>query len=251
MMLRLLFLLFFFSLSSLIATPSALFWTFVTTDIVDPCLGVFEVSNLFKPINDRFPTIPDAMVPTDIGFNIGLPWCGPLKAEAGVDYFAGARDPLFFNAKVGVDQNKLFPNAPAVSFGILYVGTTRTTDFNVWDLNFGKSLPCPIGGTVFVGGYLGNPSIGKDRGGFWAGYDHPFYKKKDCKGKDFYRWRFTADFATGDNLIGGGGVGVIYALNSYSYFQAGPTWFVSNRIYGSWKVALYFTVAFPVWRCKK
>lgn len=241
--------LYFLSTSTLCATASALFWTFATTDVLDPGMGNFEVGTLFRPIINGPPTIPDAMFPTDIGFNMGFPKWGILKAEAGVDYYGGVRNPLFFNAKIGVEECKLFRNAPSLSFGILFVGTARETDFNVWNLMVGKTLPCKLG-RAFLGGYFGNPSMGKDRGGIWGGTDTPFYKKKDCKGVDFYRWHILVDFATGDNIIGGAGVGIVYFYNPYISFMAGPTWFASNTIYGPWKIALYINVNFPVWRKK-
>lgn len=252
---KLLFILIFIS-SYLTGTQTALFWTYATTDVVPTGKGNFEMANLFRAVNNQrnnegifVATVPGAMLPTDVGFDVGLFTWGIWEAEIGLDYYGGISDPVFFNAKIAVGENKLFCGAPSFSVGMINIGTARATNFDTFDFCVGKSLPkCWGGGRIFIGGYYGNIPIGKDRGGWWVGYDLPFYKKTSHKGVDYYRWHFLADYASGKNLLGGGGFGLSYFINPDITIATGPTWFHSTEIYGTWKWAIYLNVVFPVFR---
>ncbi len=249
---RLILLFFLFYPAFLLGTQTALFWTYCTTDVVPYGKGNFEVANLFKAVNTidtpgPFSSrVPESMLPTDFGFDVGLFSCAGWQGEFGIDFFPGTDNPLYLNAKVAIDENKLFWHAPSFSVGIFNVGFSHNTSFNVVGIVVGKKIPWWCEGRLLTGGYVGNSFMGDDPGGWWIGFDLPFYKKKDCKGNDFYRWRLLADYATGRNIVGGGGIGLSYFYNADIYFSTGPTWFNSARIYGTWKWSFYLNVVFPV-----
>jgi hypothetical protein len=253
--------LFIFLLTScpLIGTQTALFWTYATTDVVPTGKAFFEWSDLFKVRNHQregngifASSVPEDSLPTDFGLDVGLFTWGIWETELGADYFAGINAPLFFNAKTSAAENKLFRNAPSLSFGIFGIGTTRDTDFNVFDITVGKSLPRRWGGgRIFFGGYYGNSSLGPDRGGWWFGYDLPFLKRTSHKGVDYYRWHLITDYASGRNFVGGGGLGLAYFINPNITFATGPTWFNHAKTNGSWKWSFYLNVVFPVFRKEK
>jgi hypothetical protein len=228
------------------AQPTSLFWTNCTTDVQPTGSANIEVYNYFTVFNRRG---HGSAFPPDVGFLVGLFTWKDLSAEAGIDYLGGTDDPLFFNTKIGMPEDKLFHKAPSFSVGIFNIGTrTRTrgrTNQNIANLVLGKSLPKKIGGHLFFGGFGGNRAMGKNRGGFWVGYARPFGRPgKDCHGKEYDRWIFEADYASGKNTIGGGGFALCYYFCPTVYIETGPVWFNSAKINGSWKwsVQLYMTI---------
>ncbi|MBI5560399.1 MAG: hypothetical protein HY883_03920, partial [Deltaproteobacteria bacterium] len=141
-----------------------------------------------------------------------------------------------FNAKLGTPEGALFEGSPAINLGIFNAGVDSKTsdgdgrtDFNIMDLIVGKTLPGNLG-RVHVGVYQGNKDTLMDKNGkkenkgFMIGYDKGFMPAKDAAG-EYNKWVVAADYASGDNAIGGGGIGVYYYFTRSISLLAGPVWF--------------------------
>lgn len=245
---RLAFLFIFFS-GSLLATPTSLFWTVCTTDIEKEGEMLLEIDNYFTVFNRRG---RGSFLSPDIGMLFGLfNWNG-LGGEAGFDYLGGTDDPLFFNAKIGVQEGWMFESAPGFCVGIFNIGTRSRgnypTDMNVVDLVFGKTLPCIVGGgQLFLGAFSGSRALRPENQGIMVGYRHGFFQKIDEEsGEKYYPWYFLADWSSGKNVLGGGGFSVQYCFNPDICLQTGPIWFNDTHINGSWKWSVLLGINIPL-----
>lgn len=234
------------------AIASSVFWTYCTTDVYPEGTASFEVDNYFTIFNRRK---HGQILPTDIGLDVGLFNWKDFEAEAGFDYLCGEDDPLYFNAKIGIQEDKLFKNAPSLSWGLINFGTrTHTrqkTNQNVVNIVIGKSLPEKIGGSdsqtrFFLGYFSGGKALGRVRLGVQAAFVHNFKKAKDCNGEEYYKWQFAADYASGNNRLGGYGFALQHYFTPKVNVQIGPTFFNTAKYNGKWKLAVFVTVAFPV-----
>lgn len=241
--------LFFFLLSfSLSATPTSVFWTNCTTNVLEPGTGDFAMMNFFAPYKTR----NHPVFPFDIGLEFGLfDWNG-FKCEAGFDYLAGINHPWFFNAKIGIEEDLLFCHAPSFSLGFFGAGTRfdfpMRTNGNVIDFVIGKDLPECIGGHLFLGAYAAQESIGRDRSGFMVAYTNYFCAAENCDGEDYYRWYFAADYASGKNAIGGGGFGIGHYFTPNISMLIGPVWFNDTSLLGKWKLLIEIDVLFQAFK---
>lgn len=236
---------FFFFLYSVItslwAVPTSLFWTNCTTGVQPEHTARICALNYF-PIKHRH---CDPAFPIDVGATYGLFSFNGMSAEAGVDFLAGTSHPFFFNAKVGVHEDWLFSSAPSLSVGIYNVGTRtggpKRTNQNIIDVVLGKSLPEL--GTVYLGGFSGSHAMGKNHGGVMVGYSYAFCKRKYvCDGREYNKWAVLADYASGKNTIGGGGIACSYYFTPDAFVTTGPVWFNSAKINGRWKWSLQLYV---------
>lgn len=247
---------FFLVCPTLLATPTSLFWTPCTTEVVPVGVGTFGIDSYFKPFPEDF---RGQILTPDIGLEIGVLNWYDLKMEVGLDYLpsfpsnlvANNLDcPVLFNAKIAVDECVLFRNAPSMSVGIFNVGVTTFSALNVFDVILGKKIPCYFGGgNLYLGAYKQCKTFGKHRQGLMIGYQKRFCKTTYCDDEEYYRWIFVADYATGKNEVGAGGFGLYYFFNPYTSLATGPTFFNSAKLYGSWKWAIFLTVSFPVVKC--
>lgn len=233
--------------SKIEATPSTLFWTNATTEVQATGTAAINSNNFFTVFNNRG---KHSSLPPDVGVTLGIFTWHDIKAEAGIDYLGGTDYPLFFNAKLGVGANKLFANAPSFSVGIFNAGTKAgVTNQNVVDFVFGFPLPLFSSDSKFyVGGFAGSKSIGPERQGAWAGINCPFSPAKDCEGKDYHKWEFSADYASGNNIIGGGGFAFTYYFTPAISLQSGPAWFNDAKLNGQWKWSVQVTINIPVFK---
>lgn len=233
-------------------TPSSLFWTNCITDVQETGTGHIDVDTYFTIFNRRK---HGQFFNPDIGLLIGLFSVKDLSAEVGFDYFGGADDPLFFNGKIGMKEDKLFKQAPSFSIGIFDLGTrTKTehrTNQNVFDIILGKSFKNFLIDDLYIGGYSGNKAIGKVRQGFMIGASKSFCKDKDCDGKEFYRWELCGDWASGKNFVGGGGIAMIHYFTPDIYLETGPVWFNTEKYNGKWKWSVQIDITFPFCTVKK
>lgn len=237
--------------SSLSAQPSSVFWTNCTTAVVPTGSAQIAVYDYFSVFNRRG---HGSTLPTDVGFTLGLFTWHDWSCEAGIDYLGGTDDPLFFNAKVGIPENKLFKGAPSFSLGIFNVGTrTREnrTNQDIVDVILGADLPGRIGGTLYVGGFSGSRAMGKVRQGYMVAYQRNFCKKTDCHKTEYYKWTFSADYASGKNTIGGGGLALWYYYTPNIYLETGPVWFNDARINGKWKWSVQIYINVPIFKPEK
>lgn len=232
------------------ATPTSVFWTNCTTDVLSTGTG--------NVVNDNYFTVFDrhgSSFPPDIGLELGIFSFKDLQAEAGIDYLGGADNPVYFNVGVSLPEDKLCSKAPSFKVGLFNAGTKyngkNRTDQNIVDFIFGKTLPDWIGGRLFIGGFTGGRAMGKNRQGFMIAYERSFCPAKYCGDIDYYKWVFCADYASGKNTIGGGGVGLYYYFTPDINIITGPVWFNSKEINGRWKWSVQVNIGFSALDCKK
>ncbi len=168
----------------------------------------------------------------------------------GIDYLGGSDYPLFFNAKMGIEEDKLFAKAPSFSVGGFWFGTrSHTTNYDVIDAIVGKTLPKWLsGGRIFLGTYFGTHTLGRDQIGYMLGYTKSFCQVQDKGGSKYWKWWLLADYASGKNFIGGGGVGIVYFFNSQAAVITGPTWFNDKQINGQWKWTVQINIFFTAFK---
>lgn len=227
------------------ATPTSLFWTDCITDVLETGSGHIDVDNFFTVFNRRG---HGQFFNPDVGFLVGLFTWQDLSIEAGIDYLGGADDPLFFNGKMGMKEDKLFKNAPSFSFGIFNLGTRTKTKFrtnqNVIDFILGKSFEHFLIDNLYIGGYSGSRALGKVRQGFMVGATKNFCKDKDCNKKEYYKWEIAGDWASGNNFLGGGGIAIIHYFTPEISIETGPVWFNTEQFNGKWKWSVQVDITF-------
>lgn len=240
------------SISLLEATPSSVFWTVCTTDVYSTGTGHIDVDNYFTVFNRRG---HGSLFPPDTGFELGVFSWEDWSLEAGIDYLGATNDPLFFNAGIGLAEDKMFCQAPSLKIGIFNVGT-RThgrgrTNQNIVDVIIGKTLPDWIGGRLCLGVFSGSRTMGKNRQGFMVSYQRAFCPAIHCDETNYHKWVVCADYASGKNTIGGGGLGVYYYFTPDISIVTGPVWFNSKEINGNWKWSVQIDISFSVFETKK
>lgn len=208
------------------ATPSTTYWTPCVMDIQAAGVTHLGIDNYFRVGNNE-------AFPVDIGPGWGAHVTKKISAEYGFDVLANQSNPLFFNAKIGYREGVLGKNMPGIQLGLFDFGTKHhVTDFNIAYLVLGKSLP-DRKTRVHVAGYYGNPGTlrsgagDRENTGWMIAMDH----QMDKAGK----WVLAADYASGKNYIGGGGVGVYYYFTKDISLLAGPMWFNDKIINGDMK----------------
>ncbi|MBI1910577.1 MAG: hypothetical protein HYS21_01095 [Deltaproteobacteria bacterium] len=223
------------------ATPSTTFWTPATSDIQPYGVLHIGIDNYFTVGRkaDR------GSLPTDVGLTIGVLPYEKLQLEVGVDLMEPSTDPLFFNAKLGTPENSLFEGSPAINIGVCTVGTDKKdaandgdgrTDYNIVDFIVGKTLPANLG-RVHAGVYYGNPSTlvdingDKENTGYMVGYDKGFMPVTDAKG-EYSKWVVAADYISGKNYVGGGGIGIARFFTRDISILTGPVWFNEPALAG-------------------
>lgn len=149
--------------------------------------------------------------------------------------------PYYLNAKLGTPEDSLFKGSPALNVGIFNVGTkSGVTDYDIVDFIVGKTLPFSLG-RLHAGYYTGNSDVlvsssgKKENDGFMVAYDRYLYKDKVLLG---------ADYASGKNAIGGGGVGLYYYFTKDISILVGPVWFNDKRLNGDTKWTTQFDANF-------
>ncbi len=218
------------------ATPSTTYWTPAISDVQPFGVWHFGMDNYFTA-ERKAESGQQGDFPTDLGITIGILPFDKLQMEVGVDAMYPSDNPYFFNAKIGTPENTLFGGSPALNIGIFNVGTKKgESDYNILDFIVGRTLPWNLG-RIHAGVYTGSRRLlvsadgDKEESGWMVGYDRYIIKDKLL---------FTADFASGDNAIGGGGAGIGYYFSKDVSILAGPVWFNDKGIngYTKWTVQL-------------
>ena len=226
---------------ALYAGPTSVFWTNCSTTCVPPDAFKASLSNYFSVCGK-------GSFPPDLAIEYGLLAAYGITGEIGVDYICGNHDPFFFNGKLSMREGTLFSHAPSISIGLFNAGTKthgkNRTNQNIVDCVLGHSLPKPLGGVLYLGAFSGSRAMGKDRQGIMAAFNRPFHQAHDANGRHYAKWVFSADYATGKNTIGGGGVSMTYYFTPTINVQTGPIWFNSKKINGSWKWSIQIVVVF-------
>ena len=223
-----------------LATPSTTYWTPCIIDFQSPGVTHLGIDSYFT-VGRKGPGNGGESFPTDLGLTWGAKLGKKLQAEFGFDILEPTDDPIFFNAKIGYPEGKLSPRAPAVELGLFNFGTkSGLTNQNVVHLIVGKSLPNNQG-RIHASYYVGNGEVlrsstgEKENAGYMIGYDR--WLKKD-------KVMLAADYASGKNAIGGGGVGLYYFFTPNISLLAGPVWFNDAAINGKMKWTTQFDINF-------
>ncbi len=233
-----------------IATPSTTYWTPSTTDI-QPYgvlhIGVDNYFTVFRKAKDGAGSFP-----TDTGLTIGVLPFEKIRMEVGIDLVEPTDDPIFFNAKLGTPEDAIFRGSPALNVGIFNMGTKKgVTNHNIVYLLAGKTVP-GLGMRVHSGYYIGNDDVLVDRNGnrehegFMIAFDYGFMPVKDRDGNEFNRLVLAGDYASGKNVIGGGGVGIYYYFTKDISILTGPVWFNEQAINGRWKWTIQLDINIPL-----
>ncbi len=225
------------------ATLSTTYWTPVTPDIQG--FGVLHIGV------DNYHTVfikqsgGGGSFPTDSGFTIGVLPFNKLQAEISVDLFHPYDYPITLGAKIGMPENALFKGSPTLQFGMANRGITAHNvpyNFTSDDIFFGVvGKTVPRLGRLSAGPYIGNAktlvngSGIKNNNGFMAAFDHGFHAVADKNGGEYNRFVFAADYASGKNVFGGGGVGFYYFFTKDISLLTGPLWFNDEIANGKWK----------------
>jgi hypothetical protein len=222
------------------ATPSTTFWTPATT---------YTQPYLVPHITYDTYVAEKGQLQNDYGLTMGvLPW-EKLQGEVGFDVFLKGLpnaakdnaptytvDNFYLNARLTLPENAYSSYQPGLSVGIQSVGfTTNYSNYNHLHGTIAKTFPYV--GNLAVGGYYGLndklylSSSGKtERSGFMAAWTSPDINVK-LPGID--KIIFLADYASGDNAFGGGGVGIgIYFTPSVDILT-GPVWFNDSALFKS------------------
>lgn len=210
------------------STPSTTYWTPCTIDIQPAGVTHLGVDNYSNIGTDD----PLGQFPTDIGSEWGAQLTPKLGAEYGFDILTSpSTTPFFFNAKIGFRENVLSENAPALQLGFFNWGTKRSgvdARQNIIYLVTGKTLPNNKT-RLMAAYYLGNEDVPKsgsgetESNGYMVAFDHQIVPGK---------WVLAADYASGKNAIGGGGIGVYYYFTPNISLLTGPVWFNDEAING-------------------
>jgi hypothetical protein len=216
------------------STPSTTYWTVCTLDIQPS--GIAHLG-----VDDYFRIGAPGEFPTNIGPEWGVDLSSTIAMEYGVDLTTAQKAPLFFNAKLGYRENVLSRNAPALQLGFFNFGTAaNVTNQNIVDVIIGKTLP---GGKTRLSAayYFGNPSTlisstgEMQNTGYMVAFDHQLVPGK---------WVLAGDYASGNNAIGGGGVGAYYYFTKDISILVGPVWFNDEGINGEMKWTTQFDINF-------
>ena len=229
------------------ATPSSTYWTPMTMDIQSYGVLHLGVDNYFTVL--RKTDNGGSSFPTDIGLTMGVLPFNKIQMEVGADWLESSDHPFYFNAKIGTPEDSLFNGSPALAIGIFNAGTeTGVTDQDVGYAVIGKTIPWV--GRLSAGPYVGNKkALGAGTGdaetvGFMAAFDHGFMPVKDKAG-EFNRLVVAADYASGNNAIGGGGFGLYYYFTKDISLLTGPVWFNDESINGKWKWTIQLDINLP------
>lgn len=231
------------------ATPSTTYWTPATTDIQPYGVMHLGIDNYFTVFKKE--AKGGGSFPVDFGLTMGVLPYEKIQMELGVDLLESSDYPLYFNAKLGTPEDSLFSGSPALNVGIVNVGTkNNVTNQNIIHVMAGKTIPGL--GRFFAGYYTGNKKVlvnkdgNKANTGFMIGFDRGFMAVKDKDGSEYSKLVLAADYATGKNAFGGGGIGLYYYFTKDISLLTGPVWFNEEALNGKWKWTLQLDVNLPV-----
>lgn len=233
--------------STAFATPSTTYWTPAVMDIQPYLVPHLGIDNYFATKTPgSVPAGEASALATDIGLTIGVLPFEKIQMEIGFDALYPSKYPYSFNAKIGTPEGSFFKYQPGINVGIFGVGTKTggfangATNQNIVYSIIGKTLPFNLG-RVHAGVYAGNAGALKSSDGsthntgYMVAYDKGFFPTKDKSNNEYNKVVLAADYASGKNAIGGGGVGVYYYFTKDISLLTGPVWFNDHGINGPWK----------------
>jgi hypothetical protein len=224
--------------TSALATPSTTYWTPMVMDFQGYLVPHIGIDNYFTA-DKTLESGEQGAFPTDVGLTIGVLPSDQIQMEVGIDGMYPSDNPYYFNAKIGATEDVLFQGAPALEAGVFNVGTKDyVTNQDIGYIVIGKTIPYV--GRVTVGPYLGNSAVLVDdqgaaaNSGVMVAFDHGFMPAKDGD-VSYNKLVVAGDWASGNNVLGGGGFGLYYFFSSKVSLLVGPVWFNNTTINGSWK----------------
>ena len=202
------------------ATPSTQIWI-PSTDVQPFNVWHLGLDNYFRASDEshftagqRDPNVYDA------GLTVGVLPFKTVNAEVGVDYLVNGtaydNDPFYLNAKVGIPEEALCTNSPALAVGGFNFGTnakknsaTRTDQNIVYGL---AAKTIPFLGRVSAGYYQGNGDVllntdgHKANDGILVSWDRTLSEISD-------KLWVAVDYMGGENALGGLSFGVAWAFS--------------------------------------
>jgi hypothetical protein len=224
------------------ATPSSEFWTNITTDIQGfgvLHIGVDNYTTVLKKSDDGAGSFP-----TDIAVTVGVLPFSVVQMEIGADLLEPSDAPLYFNAKIALPENAVSPLLPSAALGMYNIGPEHPQQ-NVIYAALGKTVP--VLGRLFIGAYrAANDLFGDENSGLAIAFDRGFLPATCAGQAEYNRLLLTADFATSDNPLGGGGMGIAWYFNKNVSILFGPVFFTNTAINGQWKWTIQFDANVPI-----
>jgi hypothetical protein len=228
------------------ATPSTEFWTSGTTDIQPFGVAHIGIDNYFTTF--RKAADGAGSFPTDAGLTIGILPFNKVQMEVGIDLMEPLDYPIMGNVKLGIPENGFFKGQPGVAAGIFNAGTKKDmTDYNIGYAAIGKTVP--LLGRLFIGGYRGKRSTlaGETNRGITVAWDRSFLPAKSAGSSGYNRMLLCADWASGKNYYGGGGVGLAWYFNEDISILTGPVFFNDEALNGRWKWTTQLDINCKAW----
>lgn len=208
------------------ATPSTQIWI-PSTDIQPFNVWHLGLDNYFR-VSDKGHFTPDQRDPNvyDAGITVGVLPFDTLKAEVGADYLVNGTgyddNPFYFNAKLGIAEEALCTNSPALAVGGFNFGTESKkssafrTDQNIVYGLAAKTVPA----------FGGMPSLGRFSAGYYSGNDKVLLDQDGDKANTgvLLSWDRTlseisdklwvaVDYMGGNNALSGLSFGVAWAFS--------------------------------------
>ena len=152
----------------------------------------------------------------DIGLTTGLLPFDKFQGEIGVDYLnMGDKNyddhPVYFNAKIGMPEDALFKNSPALALGAFNFGLKKNlTDYNIVYGVIAKTIP--VLGRLTIGYYTGNGKVlvdenfKKANNGILLSWDRTMTEISD-------KLWLAVDYMGGRNYLGALNMGASWAFS--------------------------------------
>jgi hypothetical protein len=216
------------------ATPTTTVWAPSTTGI-QPFLTPHLTYDTYFWKGTQAGQAGSPVYPITTGLTMGVLPFDAVQMEVGFDLLLPSTDPLLFNAKLGIPEDKFFSFMPSVAVGIFGVGTKKSTDaalgtdYNILYAQVQHSIP-GVGGFLSVGGYYGlqdkllqaSDGSGTYRSGFIGGVGSPDIP---INAPWLQKITVTADVQTGKNAFGAAGGALNFFFTDKISVLTGPVYF--------------------------
>ena len=216
------------------ATPSTQIWI-PSTDVQAYKtfhLGMDNYSTVFRQTQDDGPKA----FATDYGLTVGALPFEKLQMEAGIDLFEPTKQPVQFNAKLGVPEKAFGEYFPAIAVGGCNFGTatdnrdpSTNTNYNMVYGVVAKTLP--VIGRLSAGYYVGNDKLLLDARGNRANHGVLLSWDRQMPEISDKLW-LAVDHQGGNNLLGATSVGGSWNFASNVSVIVGYVFFNDTRITG-------------------
>lgn len=235
-----------------LATPSTQIWI-PSTDIQGYNSWRLGLDNYFRS-SDNGEFVAGQRDPNvyDIGVTVGILPFETIKAEIGVDYLVNGTaydsSPFYFNAKVGVGEESLFTNSPALAVGGFNFGTdsaesssTRTDQNIIYGL---AAKTIPVLGRLSAGYYTGNSDVLLDKSGDKANTGVLLSWDRTLSEISDKLWA-AVDYQGGNNALSGLSFGLAWAFSKNTSVIFGYDIWDEPSLAGSDTFTIQLDINFP------